>query len=93
MKAIFDSCGAGPVPCKVLGVVSEAHATLTLRLEITEDRRPYKAGQEVLASSTFVVPRSALVMRHGQYRIVPFDRAAFDSECRKLAATTTDPRP
>ncbi|MGI0133672.1 MAG: hypothetical protein ACREBW_01780 [Candidatus Micrarchaeaceae archaeon] len=67
-KAYLDSF-VGLVPCKVLAISEEHRVTVKL----TAQRGAYKRG-EVLPdqSARHIVPRSAVFIRCGQYRIRSF---------------------
>jgi hypothetical protein len=75
-KAYFDSFLNGLIPCKVLAVreskIELSHSDVPLirvQFKLTAARGPYKRGEVLDASNNFVVPRGAVYLRSGQYRI------------------------
>ena len=71
-KAFYDSYYAGLVPCKVVAITGTAGpAGLQQRVTcITTARRgPYKRGEKIETFGLHAVPRRAVVVRGGQYRI------------------------
>lgn len=74
--AYYDSFGAGLVPCKVLAVRSRA----CVDVGVTAARRGYKRGETISGiHARHVVPRGAVCVRGGQYRIRPY-AVKLDSE-------------
>ena len=76
-KAFFDSY-SGLIPCVVLAVKAGPHsyggemdAMVTFRL--TAERHGYKKGETLTFSAGMVVPRKAVHVRSGQYRVRAYD--------------------
>jgi len=75
-KAFFDSY-SGLIPCVVLAVKSNPRdygvmdAMVTFKL--TAERHGYKKGETLTFSAGMVVPRKAVHVRSGQYRVRAYD--------------------
>jgi hypothetical protein len=63
-KAYIDSF-AGLIPCVVLSV----HNKWEVSVKLTATRGAYKRGETITENSLHVVPRAAVHVRNGQYRI------------------------
>jgi hypothetical protein len=66
-KAYVDSF-AGLIPCKVLSV----HNKWEVSVKLTGTRGAYKRRETITENSLHVVPRAAVHVRNGQYRIRPY---------------------
>jgi hypothetical protein len=70
--AYFDSFTGGLLPCIVRGHGRDeflGRDTVRVRLTMKEPRGGYKPGETLDSPARYVVPRSAVYMRAGQYRI------------------------
>ena len=72
MKAYFDSF-AGLVPCRIVAVGDWADPSSLTRIQITAKRGAYRRGEFITEPLRHVVPRSAVHVRSGQYRIWAYD--------------------
>ena len=73
--AYFDTF-AGLVPCRVTEIFTTAAPGYSVRFKITATRGAYKRGETLDSHSRNVVPRSAVFVRSGQYRIRRYSIAA-----------------
>lgn len=64
--AYIDSF-AGLVPCKVLAIGTER-----VRVNITATRGAYKRGTDSEHARSVIIPRGAVYVRGGQYRIAAY---------------------
>lgn len=74
-KAYFDTF-AGLIPCKVTAIKRDvlelSCATIdgiAVTARLTANRGAYKRGELVTASNRYIVPRTAVYVRSGQYHI------------------------
>jgi hypothetical protein len=68
--AYFDSYKGGLIPCRVVESWLDGFTgTGKTRVTLTASRGPYKRGETVDVLARNVIPRSALYVRSGQYRI------------------------
>jgi hypothetical protein len=77
--AYYDAFGVPPIPCKVLSITSLPGAKpvpstkWNVRIRITTGNIPgYKLGEIMEVTAYDVIPRGALVIRSGQYRITHY---------------------
>jgi len=66
--AYIDSIGFGLVPCKVLGISEDNKITV----RVTTNRgkyKSYKRGDIEVSSGLWVIPRTSVFVRSGQYHI------------------------
>lgn len=77
--AYIDSC-LGMIPCKVLSVtpsrIELSYGVLTgfdAVVKVTANRPAYKRGEVIKRAHTNIVPRNAVFVRCGQYRIRKYD--------------------
>ena len=66
-KAYLDSF-SGLVPCKVLAI-TRGNGLTQVQVKLTATRCAYKCGEILTDNSLHVVPRGAVHVRGGQYRI------------------------
>jgi hypothetical protein len=78
-EAYYDSF-AGLIPCKVTLIKipreekNPGRPSTQHRIDfiLTASRRPYEKGEKLTASALHVIPRDAVYVRSGQYRIGPY---------------------
>lgn len=61
----------GLVPCKLIGAERDSRGYVTVRLKVTAKRGPYDRGSIIETVTRYAIPRSAVYVRGGQYRIRP----------------------
>lgn len=66
--AYFDSF-AGLVPCRIVAVGDWDNKFSDARVQFTATRGPWKKGEFYTALLCRIVPRKAVSVRNGQYRI------------------------
>jgi len=62
----------GLVPCRVLSIVGKSGMANTgqhITVRLTASRQAYKRGETIESNALHVVPRRAVCVRCGQYRI------------------------
>lgn len=69
--AYFDTFN-GLIPCRVLSV-TKAKEWPEIAIQLTASRGAYKRGEKLVCPPYWVVPRDAVRVRSGNYRILPYD--------------------
>jgi hypothetical protein len=71
MLAYFDSFH-GLVPCKVVSIDPRPFGEIAITLKATAARGPYDRGAIISTNARAAIPRKAIRVRSGQYRVRPY---------------------
>lgn len=71
--AHYDGLISGPIPCKVIRLYRDDFGSRRADVLITAARPNYPRGRRIRdVAASHCIPRGALVLRRGQFHILPF---------------------